>query len=63
MGDLDAKSSEKKIQKFTNSTKAIIYLIYPSPLPPSLPLPPPKEKNNICKTIVFDFSWGECNTQ
>ena len=31
-----------------------MHLVYPSP-------PPPQKKN--CITIVFDFSWDECNTQ
>ena len=30
-----------------------------SPTPPPLPPAPPK----FCITIVFDFSWEDCNTQ
>ena len=25
--------------------------------------PPPQKKKKICITIVFDFSWDDCNTQ
>ena len=35
---------------FTIFTKTIMDLTYP---------PPP----NFFRTIVFDFSWGDCNTQ
>ena len=35
-----------------------MHLVYPPPPPPP---PPPSKKNFI--TIVFDFSWDDCNIQ
>ena len=29
-------------------------------MPP--PPPPPAYKKKVCRTIVFDFSWDDCNT-
>ena len=45
--------AQTKERKFTFFTQTIMQLVY-TPPPPS-----PK----FCITIVFDFSWDDCNTQ